>query len=142
MEIELEYEVFEPSAQYGNESKLINAELTYKVLGICFEVHKELGSGFLEAVYKEAIEYELNLAGIKYEREKNHRIKYKDTFLKKEYFSDFFIEDALILEVKAQTGAIEGFYRQTINYLRASKNKVGLIVNFNESSLKYKRLVY
>ena len=115
---------------------------TYEIIGACMEVHKALGYGFLEAVYQEAIELEFNARGIPFEKEKELTIKFKGTTLKKKYRVDFICYDRVILEIKALsqlTGEHEG---QVLNYLKASGIKVGLLANFGEQSLKYKRLIF
>ena len=86
------------------------------------EVHRELGFGFLEVVYKDAIEYELKLKNIPYEREKLCTIRYKDIILKRTFNADFFIFDKVMLEVKAQRDFAEDNFGQTLNYLSASDN--------------------
>ncbi|MDQ3018046.1 MAG: GxxExxY protein [Bacteroidota bacterium] len=105
------------------------------------EVHRTLGRGFLENVYKDALEYEFKLRGIPYEREKCFVIPYKDIILKREFYADFFCFDAIILEAKAKEGVVDELYKQTINYLAASHQTLGLLVNFGEDSLKYKRVI-
>lgn len=114
----------------------------YKIIGVCMEVHSILGPGFLEIVYKDALEYEFRNRGIPFEREKKFEIPYKDIILPHPYYADFFVFDEIILEAKAQEGIAEEFYKRTINYLAASKKQLGLIVNFGELSLKYKRVVF
>jgi GxxExxY protein len=116
-------------------------ELSGTVIGICMEVHRVLGHGFLEVVYKDAIEYELNLRQIKYEREKKYEINYKGIILPRRYDADFVVDDHIILEVKAQQGIVDDHYKQVINYLAASKKEIGLLVNFGAPSLKFKRLI-
>lgn len=106
-------------------------------------VHKELGHGFLEIVYKDAIELELKAKAIPYSREQAFIINYKGTVLPHRYFADFVVGDQIILEVKAQEGGLS--YQQVpqlINYLRASGHKVGLLVNFGRTKLDFKRLVF
>jgi GxxExxY protein len=123
-------------------TELIYKEEFYKIIGICMEVHRNLGRGFLEILYKDALEYEFNKNNIPFEREKEYEIPYKETILRHKYYSDFVVFDKIILEVKAVNGIIDEFIKQTINYLRVSENKLGIIVNFGEDSLKYKRLVF
>ena len=116
---------------------------TYILIGLCMEVHRELGHGFNEIVYKDAIESELNEKGIHYERERQYRIKYKETILPHSYFADFVVCDKIILEIKAAEGGLgDAYISQTINYLKASGCKIGLLVNFGRRSLEYKRLVF
>lgn len=114
---------------------------SYKIIGICMEVHKLLGKGFLEIVYKDALEYQFAINNIPYEREKEFAIKYKSKILPHKYYADFVLYNNIILEVKAVNGIIDEFIKQTLNYLAVSKCKLGLIVNFGEESLKYKRVV-
>ena len=103
--------------------------------------NRNLGRGFLEIVYKDAIEYELRRKDIFYKREKEYTITYKDIILPHKYFADFVILNDIILEVKAQEGIAEKHYLQTINYLKVSGCKVALILNFGEDTLKIKRVV-
>lgn len=105
------------------------------------EVHKILGRGLLEVVYKDAIEYELRKRGIPFDRERKYEIGYKDVILPHYYIADFVIDDLIILEVKAQKGAVENHFSQVLNYLAISKCPVGLICNFGEDSLVSKRVV-
>jgi GxxExxY protein len=106
------------------------------------EVHKELGMGFKEAVYKDALELEFNAAKIPFTREKPYIIRYKGKVLSKKYFADFVVFDSIILEVKATPMIINPFVYQTINYLKASGIKLGIIANFGNKSLAYKRVVF
>lgn len=105
------------------------------------EVHRILGRGLLEIVYKDAIEYELNRKEIPYEREKKYEVEYKGLILPHYFFADFVVFDKIILEIKAQKGIVEEHYRWVINYLAISKCPLGLIVNFGENSLVTKRVV-
>ena len=114
---------------------------SYEIIGICMEVHRILGKGFLEIVYKDALEYEFEARGIPYEREKKYEIQYKEIILPHKYYADFVVLDNIILEVKAQKGVIDEHYRWVINYLAASKCQLGLIVNFGEDSLFTKRMI-
>ena len=114
---------------------------TYQIIGVCMEVHRILGKGFLEIVYKDAIEYEMRKKTIPYDREKKYEIQYKDTLLPHQFFADFVVFDNVILEVKAQEGLVEEHYSQILNYLAVSKCKIGLIVNFGKDSLEYKRII-
>jgi GxxExxY protein len=104
------------------------------------EVHKVLGKGLLEIIYKDALEYELKSSGINFEREKKYNVKYKDIILRHQFNADFIIDDKIILEIKSCNKIIDEFVKQTLNYMGISKCKVGLLVNFGESSLNHKRL--
>ena len=123
------------------EEQLIYKKESYKIIGICMEVHRILGKGHSEIIYKDAIEYELKLAEIPYSREKKYKIDYKDIILKHSYNADFVVYDKIILEVKAIETLTNSNIKQTLNYLASSKLKLGLLVNFGEDSLKYKRIV-
>ena len=122
-------------------TELIYKEEAYQIIGACMEVHKRLGRGFLEIVYKDAIEYEFGMKKIPYEREKQYKIPYKNVVLSHKYFADFVVYDKIILEVKAGSGIVDEFLAQTLNYLAVSDCKLGLIVNFGKDSLEYKRVV-
>ena len=105
------------------------------------EVHRILGKGLLEIVYKDAIEYEFNKKEIPYEREKKYEVEYKGLILPHYFFADFVVFDKIILEVKAQKGIVDEHYSWVINYLAISKCPLGLIVNFGENSLITKRVI-
>jgi len=106
------------------------------------EVHKELGSGFLEAVYREALMIELNKQNIPFETNVKLQVSYKDRLLKKVYFADIICFDKIIIELKAMDGLISEHEAQVINYLKATGFDLGLLINFGAKSLQYKRLVY
>jgi len=129
-------------------AELIHKDESYKIIGLCMEVHKNLGRGFLEVVYKDALEYEFNTNNIIYQREKEYKIEYKNIILTHKFFADFIVFNKIILEVKAVNGIIDEFIKLTLNYMACSKCRVGILVNFGEDlpagqagSLKYKRLV-
>jgi GxxExxY protein len=122
-------------------SELYLKEESYKIIGICMEVHKILCKGHSEKVYGDALEYEFQKNGIPYSRELKYNIAYKDIILSSYYFADFVVFDQIILELKAIVGLSTSEIKQTLNYLAASKNKLGLLVNFGEDSLKYKRII-
>lgn len=114
---------------------------TYSLIGIAMEVHRHLGKGFAEIVYKDALEYELKRRNILFEREKNYVVRYKEVVLPHEFFADFVVSENIILEVKCTTKVIDAHYAQVINYLAVSKLEVGLILNFANDSLEYKRVI-
>ena len=116
-------------------------EEAYKIIGICMEVHTILGKGHSEIIYGDALEYEFKKNKIPYNREMKFNITYKEIILPHHYFSDFVIFDEIILEIKAIQELSSSEIKQTLNYLAASKNKLGLLVNFGEDSLKYKRII-
>jgi GxxExxY protein len=106
------------------------------------EVHRELGMGFREIVYKDALGIGFTTLDIPYQREKPFTITYKGKILPRKYFADFVVFGSIILEVKATHLIVNPFVYQTINYLKASEIKLGIIVNFGEKSLTYKRVVF
>jgi GxxExxY protein len=116
-------------------------EESYKIIGLCMEVHKILGKGHSEVVYKDALEYEFKINSILFEREKIYEIVYKDIILPRKYVADFVVFDEIIFEVKAISQLTNSDIKQTLNYLASSKNKLGLLANFGEDSLKYKRII-
>jgi GxxExxY protein len=120
---------------------LVYKDEAFQIIGICMDVHILLGGGFLEIVYKDAMEYEFRKMSIPYKREKEYDISYKDVILPHKYYADFVVYDKIILEIKAVDGIVDEFIKQTINYLAVSKCKLGLIVNFGKAKLTYKRIV-
>jgi GxxExxY protein len=115
---------------------------TYKIIGAAMEVHKELGCGFLEAVYQEAFELELQKQNIPYEREALLNIYYKGTKLKKHYSADFICYKKIVVELKALGELNTDHEPQLLNYLKTSGLKLGLLMNFGSKSLQYKRLIF
>ena len=121
---------------------MIYREEAFDLIGICMEIHTALGYGFLEIVYKDALEFELKNRIIEYEREKEYSIQYKDITLKHKFYADFVIAEKIILEIKAVDGVIiDSFVSKTINYLKVSGCKLGLIVNFGRTKLDFKRII-
>ena len=115
---------------------------SYRIIGICMEVHRILGKGLLEVVYKDAIEYEFQINGIPYQREKRFDIEYKEIILPHYFVADFVVFDNIILEVKAQRETVRDQFRYVINYLAISKCPLGLLMNFGQDSLVTKRIVF
>ena len=105
------------------------------------EVHNELGNGFLEPVYQESLEVELTNQRIPFQREVTLPIKYKGTLLNKSYIADFIVYDKIILELKALDALSTVHESQVLNYLKATGFKLGILVNFGQPKLQYKRLV-
>jgi len=121
---------------------ILYKEESYKIIGWCMEVHRQLGMGFKEIIYKDALEIELANAGISFIREKRYDIEYKGIILPHKYYADFVIDGKIILEVKASSMIVNNFVSQTINYLKASGIHLGIIVNFGEKSFVSKRIVF
>ena len=123
------------------KDKIIYKEESYKIIGVCMEVHKKLGPGFLERVYCEALEIEFKKAGIPYIREKKLPVYYDNKLMKAYYRADFVYYDKIILEVKAAKMLVEAHIKQTLNNTVSTNFNLGLLVNFGTRSLTYKRLV-
>ena len=122
-------------------SNIILKQESYTLMGICMEVHNQLGAGFLEIVYKDALEYEFRRAGIPFEREKMYEVRYKDVILSHKFYADFVVFDSIILEVKGVNAISDSAIAQAINYLKVSNNPLAIIANFGELRLNYKRIV-
>jgi GxxExxY protein len=122
-------------------TEILYKEESYKIIGACIEVHKKLGAGFLESVYSEALEVEFIKAHIPYNRETKLPIYYGDQLLKKYFKADFVCYDAILLELKATKYTIEPDRQQTLNNIKATKFKLGLLINFGTPSLTYHRVV-
>ena len=116
-------------------------EESYKILGAAFAVHRELGCGFLERVYQDALEYEFRERGIPYEREKKIQIMYKGKPLGEPYRADFVCYGKIIIELKAVKTLEDTHYAQILNYLKATKMKLGILVNFHDIYIVPKRIV-
>ena len=114
---------------------------TYKIIGICMEVHRNLGPGLLEVVYKDALELEFKENNIPFEREKEYSIEYKGKILPHKFYADFIINEDIDLEVKAIKEYSNEHIAQILNYIKLSDSEVGLLVNFQTKSLQYKRYI-
>lgn len=123
-------------------TSIIYKDESYLIIGKCFEVHNELGHGFLEAVYKDALEVVFKQGGILYEREKEYDIRFRNILLPHKFYADFVVLERMILEVKCVATLTDAHIAQTINYLKVSGNKLGLLVNFGRGKLEHKRLVF
>ena len=114
---------------------------TYAIIGACMAVHNELGHGFLEAVYQEALAHEFSRRGIPFVREKPLVITYAGQQLTTRYEADFVCYDSIVVELKALRELIPAHEAQVINYLKATGNERGLLINFGAPRLEYKRLI-
>lgn len=119
---------------------LTNEDLTAKILNACMEVHNELGHGFLENVYQEALEEEFKINKIPYEREKLLPIIYKGKLLSKKYYADFVCYGKIIVELKTVAKLAKVHKAQVLNYLNAANFDIGLLINFGETALKWERI--
>ena len=117
-------------------------EETYKIIGICMEVHRNLGPGLLEVVYKDALEIEFKANNIPFEREKEFSIEYKGVILPHKFYADFIVNEDIVLEVKAVKEFSGEHTAQVLNYMKLSESEIGLLVNFQNKSLQHKRLVF
>jgi GxxExxY protein len=122
------------------EKDLMHNELTRAIIGASMEVHSNLGPGFLENVYEEAMAIEFNLQNVPYERQKAIPVIYKGEKAK-DFYCDFLVADKVLVELKALKTLTNNEEAQILNYLKATGLKIGLLINFGEQSLKYKRMV-
>jgi len=116
-------------------------EKTHQIIGAAQEVHRELGPGFLEIVYQDALEIEFQQQGIPYKREYPLPIFYKNHKLNKTYSADFLCFDKILVETKATKSLTEDFFTQVLHYLKTTHLQLGLLINFGESSLRVKRII-
>ena len=122
-------------------NSIVYKEESYAIRGAIIEVSKELGCGFLERVYQDALELEFRLRNIPYEREKKIQIMYKGKPLGEPYRADFVCYGKIIIELKAVKTLEDTHYAQILNYLKATKMKLGILVNFHDTFIVPKRIV-
>jgi GxxExxY protein len=115
---------------------------TYAIIGAAIEVHKQLGCGFLEPVYQEALALELGRRNIPFRREVRLAVHYKDQLLETSYWVDFICFESVIVELKALARMSGTEEAQVINYLKATGFEVGLLLNFGTQSLEHRRFVF
>ena len=113
----------------------------YEIVGLCMEVHRVLGPGLLEIVYKDALEIEFKNHKIPYKREKEYKVEYKGIVLPHKFYADFVVYEDIILEVKSVKEISNEHWAQTLNYMKLADTPVGIIANFQNKSLTYKRLI-
>jgi GxxExxY protein len=122
--------------------ELIYKEDVFAIVGAAIEVHRELGSGFLEPVYQEAMEIEVAAREIPFEAQKRIQIRYKEHLLSKEYVGDMICYDKIVVEFKALDALSGKEEAQVLNYLKATGMKVGVLINFgSQGKLEWRRLV-
>ncbi|MGY6744958.1 MAG: GxxExxY protein [Cecembia sp.] len=114
---------------------------SFKIIGAAMEVHNELGHGFLEKVYHEALEIEFLKREVQFLKEHKLPIYYKNTKLSMVYSADFVCYDKIIIEIKALSELNTEHTAQVINYLKATKMKLGILINFGSKSLEFKRIL-
>ncbi|RMG50643.1 MAG: GxxExxY protein [Gammaproteobacteria bacterium] len=124
------------------EKNLIHGDLTHKIIGCAFEVHKYLGNGFQEVIYQRALAYEFRKAGLSFARELEQDIFYKD--LEEPIGTrraDFVVEGKVLVELKALIKLEDVHIAQVLNYLKAYRLEIGLLINFGSKSMEFKRLI-
>jgi len=122
-------------------SDLFFKEECFKLVGFCMDIHRELGRGHDEVIYKDALVVELSRAEIPFSREQKYEIIYKGALLPHHFRADFVIWDKILFEAKAVEQLTDVHVKQVLNYLAASKLRLGLLVNFGAESLEWKRVV-
>jgi GxxExxY protein len=121
---------------------VLHREESYSIMGACFEVYKEKGCGFLEPVYQECLEVELEIRKIPFKAQMPLSLFYKGVPLKHAYVPDFICFDKIVLEIKAVSQLRDEHRAQVFNYLKATGHKLGLLVNFSHfPQLEYERIV-
>ena len=122
--------------------ELIHKEESYRIVGACFEVYNEKGCGFLEPVYQQGLEVEFELQGIPFVRQQPLFLAYKGHPLTQTYTADFICYAKIIVELKAVSALVDEHRAQVLNYLSATRSKLGLLINFgHHPKLEYERLV-
>lgn len=122
-------------------SDLILGDESYQVVGACFEVYNEMGSGFLESVYQECLGYEFTDRGIPFTEKANLPLRFKKRKLQKRFEADFICFGQIVVEIKSSSGLIDEHSAQVLNYLHATKYPLGLLINFGSyPKLQYKRI--
>lgn len=121
--------------------KIVLKEESYRIIGACMKVHQNLGPGFLEAVYHEALEKEFTKRKIPFESQKKLSLYYDGERLKKYYKADFLCYGKIIVEIKAVDYMNQIMNNTLSNYLKATQMKLGLLINFGKRSLEYKRIL-
>lgn len=122
-----------------NENDLIHCDLTRKIISCCFEVIREIGSGFLENVYKNALFIVLKQNGMRVSTEQVFEMVFRQRKIGK-YIADIIVEDLVVVELKCSKTLSSEHQAQVINYLKVSGKPIGLLVNFGNQKLEYKRI--
>jgi GxxExxY protein len=121
------------------ENSMKHEDLTHKIIGTAMEVHSELGNGFQEVIYQRALAIEFNLKSINYSREHEMQINYKGEGIGTRRV-DFFVEDGIMVEIKAVIKLEDVHLAQAMNYVEAYNLEIGLLINFGAKSLQFKRV--
>jgi GxxExxY protein len=121
-------------------SSILYKEESYNIIGAAMEVHRIIGNGFTEPVYQDALEVEMRMRGIPYEREKTFDLSYKGVKLDKTFRADFVCYNSIIVELKSVYQLADEHTAQVYNYLKASGLSLGLLLNFGRISLQHERI--
>lgn len=124
-------------------ASIIHKLESFEIMGACFEVYKEKGSGFVESVYQECLEIELGLKNIPFKAQVELALNYKGRPLKSKFKPDFICHDKIVLEIKAVSGLTDEHRAQVQNYLRVTGMKLALLVNFGHyPKVEYERIAF
>lgn len=124
--------------QAGQDKSLLHEEMTKEIIGCAFEVINELGSGFLESVYEKALLVALRQKGLSAVAQHPAKVMFRNVCVG-DFYADLFVEEKVIVELKAVKALVPEHHAQTINYLNATGIEVGLLINFGNSKLEYRR---
>ncbi|MDO9187906.1 MAG: GxxExxY protein [Bacteroidia bacterium] len=119
---------------------LLYPELSFQIVGCAFEVHNELGFGFKESIYQKALALALKEKKLSFAEQVHYQIKFKEQVIAKRYF-DFVVEDKIVVEIKKDDKFSKANIDQTIDYLKTSKLKLAILINFGKEGVIYKRLI-
>jgi GxxExxY protein len=122
------------------KEKIIYRELSYKIMGIMYEVYNDLGYGYQEKIYQKAIELALVKEGIEFKPQCPYKVKYKDEIVGR-YFIDIVIENKIVIEIKRGDHYSRNNFKQVIGYLKATGLELAILVNFTSTGIKYKRIL-
>ena len=122
--------------------ELLYRDEVYRIIGACMAVHKDKGNGFVEPVYQDALEIELELTGIPFDAQRNYQIYYRDRPLMHTYTPDLLCFDKIIVELKAAKALTDEHRAQLMNYLKVTRLQLGLLVNFGSyPRLEWERII-
>lgn len=116
---------------------IVYKDESFAIIGAAMEVYNQLGSGFVEKVYQDALEIEFELRGIPYKREEHLPVFYKGRQIKHDFFVDFICYDKIVIECKAVSEILNIHKIQTLNYIKINNLKLGIVINFSNQSLEY-----
>jgi GxxExxY protein len=122
--------------------KLLYEDLTYKIIGAAKEVYRELGPGYLESVYEDALCYELDLLNLPYQRQIDLDVNYKTAIFERKFRADLLVDEKVLVENKAIKKVTNNDEAQLINYLKTTRFKVGLLFNFGADKFEMIRRVF